>query len=126
VSGYNVDGSWDYYNPDDPACTANEDQVNAAAHERMRNARTFLLVSIGNDSDGSVCELTGVLSPDDETDGKDRESVMRMLADMLCRMWFEDTHPADGAMLVALMAIQLTSNFRGTMISVMAEKGLVE
>jgi len=121
VPSWETNGTWDYFNPDDPACTAGEDQLRAATYERMRNARSFVALTVPRDSDGTVCDVGAVLEPDITHDGADRQALMHSMAELTARMWFEycDGNPYE----VMVMCDIFMRNYRGAMFTVLEEKG---
>lgn len=115
-----VTGSWDMYDPDDPKCTAMEDQINSAAHDYIRSGRSYVLIALDEANDGSGFNVTSVINCQE-----DQEALTEALAELVIRMWF---HTYDGAPSIVkiLSARALATNLRNAISRYMVEEGIVQ
>jgi len=128
-----TEGTWEHIDPNDPRCVHREDQLRAATADKIRNANTFVAFTIDPDSAGNACDVMAIFEPDATNDGADKESVMRSIADLLVRLWFEDTTEVssdddlsdEDKMYVMLMASKIMQNMSVMVAKELHRKGIV-
>jgi hypothetical protein len=126
-----MDGDWYKMPADDPASLPREDQIRAEALDRIRNARSFMSLTITAAEDGvRVSAILASLteSLDSENGMDDTGAIESTLCENMVRMWFDDVPPRSEANGIDMLAVilerhQLIENVMATIHYVLAEKG---
>lgn len=116
---FSDDSRWRRSHPNDPATTAESDQILAGAHDRMNDASSFVLFS----THGDGVEVSAVIEPEATSD--DSEHLMRMMAYTLTRMWCDNIEN-DDIVTQHVMILTFVENMSKTLAIVLREKGIVE